>query len=108
MSSGRLDHPNIIKYYGNFAHANTLFIVMEYADRGDLAAVVKACLDNDTKLDEAVVAGWFVQIVAAMKHIHSQHILHRDVKTNNIFLSGPDPGIIKLGDFGIAKVRTRS
>lgn len=45
---------------------------------------------------------YFVQICLAIKHVHDRKILHRDLKTQNIFLTRND--IIKLGDFGIAKV----
>lgn len=79
---------------------------MEFADRGDLSAVIRNCKDSHTTIDEKTVAGWLVQIVAALKHLHTNRVLHRDLKTQNIFLTGPEPGIIKLGDFGIAKVRS--
>ena len=54
---------------------------------------------------------WFVQIVMALRYVHQQNILHRDLKTQNIFISrGRDGkmGLVKLGDFGIAKVREGS
>ena len=46
---------------------------------------------------------WFVQITLALKHIHDRKILHRDLKTQNVFLTLGR--VVKLGDFGIAKVR---
>ena len=45
---------------------------------------------------------WFTQICLGLKHIHDRKILHRDLKGQNIFLTSK--GIIKIGDFGIAKV----
>lgn len=45
---------------------------------------------------------WFTQICLALKHCHDRKILHRDIKAQNIFLM--KNGIVKLGDFGIAKV----
>ena len=51
------------------------------------------------------IIDWFVQTCLAVKHIHDRKILHRDIKSQNIFLTRH--GIVKLGDFGIAKVLNR-
>jgi NIMA (never in mitosis gene a)-related kinase len=48
------------------------------------------------------VLNWFTQICLALKHVHDRKILHRDLKSQNIFLT--KKGMIKLGDFGIARV----
>ena len=53
---------------------------------------------------EDQVLDWFTQICLALKHVHDRKILHRDIKAQNIFLM--QTGIVKLGDFGIAKVLT--
>jgi NIMA (never in mitosis gene a)-related kinase len=51
---------------------------------------------------EDQVMNWFTQICLAIKHVHDRKILHRDLKSQNVFLT--KLGIVKLGDFGIAKV----
>jgi len=51
---------------------------------------------------ENTILDWFVQISLAIKHIHDRKILHRDLKTQNIFLNAK--GEVKMGDFGIARV----
>jgi NIMA (never in mitosis gene a)-related kinase len=80
-----------------------MHIMMEYASGGTL---YKRIVEQEGQLiDEDVVWQWFVQIVLALKYVHGRHILHRDLKTQNIMLGGPDGRTIKLGDFGIAKVR---
>jgi NIMA (never in mitosis gene a)-related kinase 1/4/5 len=53
-------------------------------------------------IPEKVIMNWFLQIVMAVHYLHDKNILHRDLKTSNIFLTGN--GNIKIGDFGIAKV----
>lgn len=51
---------------------------------------------------ERQILDWFVQICLAMKHVHDRKILHRDLKTQNIFMTANNE--IKIGDFGIARV----
>ena len=77
-------------------------IVMEFADDGDLSELIgrrKAC---NQPLEEDLVLRYLVQVTQALIYIHSRGILHRDVKTANVFLN--KSGIIKLGDFGIARI----
>lgn len=98
----RLDHPNIIKFIEVFRSTKpfaSLNIVMDYADGGDLQSKIK---NQKTKqFNESQILDWFTQICLAIKHIHDKKILHRDLKSGNIFLT--KDGKIKLGDFGIAK-----
>jgi NIMA (never in mitosis gene a)-related kinase len=51
---------------------------------------------------EPQLLDWFTQICLALKHLHDKKILHRDLKSQNIFLS--DKNLIKLGDFGISRI----
>ena len=97
----RLHHPNIVQYLNSFKDSSKLCIVMEYADGGDLSAKLKA--RRNVLLPEAEIMHIFLQLCLAMKHLHDQHILHRDLKTQNIFLtSHPTHPVVKLGDFGIS------
>lgn len=75
---------------------------MDYADGGDLAGKLKEQKSKGGFFDEGTILNWFTQICLAMKHCHDRKILHRDLKAGNIFLT--KTGIVKLGDFGIAKV----
>jgi NIMA (never in mitosis gene a)-related kinase len=101
----RLRHPNIVSFWESFKDINNpskkyLYIVMEYADGGDLSDLLKK--QRGKNLTEKKVITLFVQICLGMKHVHDRKILHRDLKPQNIFLTSA--GMIKLGDFGIAKV----
>lgn len=97
----KLQHPNIIKFKEVFLEKNSrLNIVMDYADGGDLQQRIKS-MKNSRFFSESQILDWFTQTCLAIKHIHDRKILHRDVKSQNIFLT--KNGLVKLGDFGIAK-----
>lgn len=95
-----MHHPFIVSYVDQFEESNCLYIVMEYADGGDLAG--KLANRGGKLFSEDEVLKMFIQIAVALNYVHSKHILHRDLKTQNVFLM--KDGTIKLGDFGIAKV----
>ncbi len=99
---GKLDHQNIIKLFEVFDSKipkHTLNIVTEYADGGDLSEKIKS--QNNKPFTESEILDYFTQICLALKHIHEKKIIHRDLKSGNIFLM--KSGLVKLGDFGIAK-----
>ena len=99
---GKLDHPNIIKLFEVFDSQkpkHTLNIVTEYADDGDLSEKIKS--QNNKPFTESDILDYFTQICLALKHIHDKKIIHRDLKSGNVFLM--KSGLVKLGDFGIAK-----
>lgn len=99
----RLDHPNIVSYKDNFFMGDTLVIIMQYCEGGDLATHIKDMLKKKTRIDEYQVMHYFVQILQALQYIHQERILHRDLKTSNLFLM-KSKSVVKLGDFGISRV----
>ena len=74
---------------------------MEYADAGDLSMVVKRQRELKQYLPESDILSWFVQIALGLQYIHKKNILHRDLKTQNIFVTSKK--LVKIGDFGISK-----
>ena len=75
---------------------------MSYADGGDLSNKIKATREANMTFTEDQILDWFTQICLGLKHCHDRKILHRDLKAGNVFLC--QNGLVKLGDFGIAKV----
>lgn len=73
---------------------------MEYADGGDLHSLIRQ--RKGSPIPEGMILDLLVQMCLALKHLHDRKIIHRDLKTENIFLN--KAGVLKLGDFGIAKV----
>ena len=104
----QLDHPYIVKYVDSGVNHGKLWIAMEYCAGGDLDEYLIAKRKLSVFLTEAEALGIFAQVALALSYIHEKHILHRDLKSKNIFLSAPAVAgkvpIVKLGDFGIAKV----
>ena len=82
-----LDHPGIVRYREHFLHGDCLCVVMTYCEGGDLAATIKKRAKAEQRFTEAEVLDWFVQLVMALHHVHGKKILHRDLKTQNIFIT---------------------
>ncbi|XP_055927370.1 uncharacterized protein LOC129958739 [Argiope bruennichi] len=97
----RCKHKHIIRYKEAVIESDeTLSIVMEYAEGGDLHSTILK--QRGVPFNEHRVITWFIQICLALQYIHYQNILHRDLKSQNIFLTRNK--MVKVGDFGIARV----
>jgi serine/threonine protein kinase len=99
-----VNHPNIIRYHEHFEDGTVMYIVMEYADGGDLNQRIKERKKKEPVelFDPKLCMFWFLQIAMALKFLHDKRILHRDLKTANVFLTSKN--VVKLGDFGISTV----
>ncbi|XP_051954207.1 serine/threonine-protein kinase Nek1-like isoform X2 [Xyrauchen texanus] len=95
-----MSHPNIVQYKESFEESGCLYIVMDYCEGGDLFKKINN--QKGSQFHEEQILDWFVQICLALKHVHDRKILHRDIKSQNIFLT--KDGTVQLGDFGIARV----
>lgn len=101
-----MKHPNVVGYKDSFSEPPKMYIIMEYADGGDLAAKIKERKTGNRRFEEKDIMFIFVQVALALQHIHSRKVLHRDLKPLNIFLT--KQGLVKLGDFGIARLMDSS
>jgi len=70
-------------------------IFCRYAEGGDLYTELRHYRERNEFLTEVQVVRWFIQICMALQYLHQQHILHRDLKTQNIFLTKTK--MIKVG-----------
>lgn len=94
-----LDHPNIVRLYGLYEDRNCLYGVMEKLDGGEFFPHV-AQLPTFTELDAANICK---QMLEAVQYIHSQGIVHRDIKGENfLFTDKGKNATLKMIDFGIA------
>ncbi|XP_041920397.1 serine/threonine-protein kinase Nek3 isoform X2 [Alosa sapidissima] len=94
----KMKHPNIVAFKDSFEADGYLYIAMEFCGGGDLLQRIR--LQKNAHFSEDVVLKWFAQMCSGAKHIHDKRVLHRDLKSKNIFLT--DNGTVKLGDFGSA------
>jgi eukaryotic-like serine/threonine-protein kinase len=96
QNATRLEHPNIIRVYHLDFHADAVYYIMEYADLGNLRAVMQ-----QRPLGTEAVLRLMKQIAKALDFVHHRGWLHLDLKPSNILLSSWDG--IKLTDFGWAQ-----
>jgi serine/threonine protein kinase len=79
-----MDHPNIIAYHDSFEKDGILMIEMEYADGGNLAEFLSK---QKIRMEEKDILDIVYQMVSAIRYMHAHNVLHRDLKTANIFLT---------------------
>eukprot|EP00242_Pyramimonas_sp_CCMP2087_P012684 CAMPEP_0198199912 /NCGR_PEP_ID=MMETSP1445-20131203/3020_1 /TAXON_ID=36898 /ORGANISM="Pyramimonas sp., Strain CCMP2087" /LENGTH=731 /DNA_ID=CAMNT_0043869823 /DNA_START=481 /DNA_END=2676 /DNA_ORIENTATION=- len=95
----KLAHPNIVAYYGSFMESDDLNVVMEYADGGTLWQHIQKA---KAPFREEEIMRMFTQLLLCLDYVHKKKILHRDLKTKNIFITKKLQ--LKLGDFGLSKM----
>ncbi len=102
----KLDHPNIVKIYEFYNTLTDFYIVTEYCKKGELYSYIKR------SYTENQLAVLFYQVFSGLYYLHDHHILHRDLKLENIMISDIEKDIktkeeyfwIKIIDFGTAKI----
>ena len=92
----KLSHPNIVAFYRAFSFHTSTYVVLELCPNGSLADMLK----KRKYLTLPEIRRFVIQICGAVKYLHHRHIVHRDLKTGNLFLD--DNMNVKVGDFGLA------
>lgn len=93
----KIEHPHIIFVHYIFSSQDKIFIVMRYAENGDLLDYVL----ESGPLSEDHTKFWYKQLLSAVQYLHFLNIAHRDIKCENIFISSKYN--LKLGDFDFAR-----
>ena len=97
QSAAGLSHPNIVNVYDVGDDSGLHFIVMELVE----GITLKRFIERKGKLEVKEAVGITIQIAQGMEAAHDNHIIHRDIKPQNIIISRD--GKVKVTDFGIAK-----
>ena len=100
QSVAGLSHPNIVNVYDVGEDNGLHYIVMELVE----GITLKKFIEKKGKLDVKEAVGIGIQIAQGMEAAHNNHIIHRDIKPQNIIIS--KEGKVKVTDFGIAKAAT--
>ena len=96
----KVSHKNIIKYYSSFIENNILYIIMEYAELGDLYSLIKHYKKHSKFFSELDLWKISSEILSGLDYLHSHNIIHRDIKCLNLFITKDRH--IKIGDLGVS------
>lgn len=105
----KLQHPNIVRFYNywetTIAKKKSLVLITELM----LSGTLKSYLKRFKKINQKVLRSWCRQILKGLAFLHSRSppIIHRDLKCDNIFITG-NTGSVKIGDLGLATLKNRS
>eukprot|EP00898_Chlorokybus_atmophyticus_P006789 jgi/Chlat1/7110/Chrsp57S06794 len=91
-----LRHPNILRLFGYFYDESRVFLILEYAARGELYKELQRC----KTFSERRTATYIAALTKALVYCHSKHVIHRDIKPENILIGAK--GELKIADFGWA------
>ena len=99
-----INHQNIIGYKESFYDepTETLNMVLEYAEGGDLRSKIQSRLKSKRYFKETEIWAVFIQLITGLRYLHGHNIVHRDLKTANIFITRNN--IYKLGDLNVSKI----
>ncbi|KFM69803.1 Aurora kinase A, partial [Stegodyphus mimosarum] len=89
-----LRHPNVLRMYGYFHDKKRIYLILEFAAKGELYK----SLQKAHHFDETKAATYMAQLANAFKYCHAKNVIHRDIKPENLLLSLA--GQIKIADFG--------
>ncbi|KAJ8122569.1 hypothetical protein ONZ43_g1273 [Nemania bipapillata] len=89
-----LRHPNILQLFGHFHDSKRVFLILEFAAKGELYKHLR----RESRFPEWKASQYIAQMASALRYLHRKHVIHRDIKPENILVG--IHGEIKISDFG--------
>ncbi|KAJ3278195.1 hypothetical protein HK104_002574 [Borealophlyctis nickersoniae] len=89
-----LRHPHILRLYGYFYDSKRVYLILEYAEKGELYKH----LQKFSRFSEKVASMYICQLANALQYLHEKNVIHRDIKPENLLIGGD--GALKIADFG--------
>ncbi|OAA74646.1 serine/threonine-protein kinase Eg2 [Akanthomyces lecanii RCEF 1005] len=89
-----LRHPNVLQMYGHFHDSKRVFLILEFAGKGELYKHLR----KENRFPEWKAAQYIAQMTSALRYLHRKHVIHRDIKPENILVG--IHGELKISDFG--------
>ncbi|KAF6100358.1 NIMA related kinase 11 [Phyllostomus discolor] len=97
----KLNHPAIVKFHASFVEQDNFCIITEYCEGRDLDCKIQEYKEAGKTFSEDQIIEWFIQLLLGVDYMHERKILHRDLKSKNIFLKN---NLLKIGDFGVSRL----
>uniref|UniRef100_A0A2K5DTE0 Serine/threonine-protein kinase Nek11 n=1 Tax=Aotus nancymaae TaxID=37293 RepID=A0A2K5DTE0_AOTNA len=97
----KLDHPAIVKFHASFVEQDNFCIITEYCEGRDLDYKIQEFKEAGKLFPEDQIIEWFIQLLLGVDYMHERRILHRDLKSKNVFLKN---NLLKIGDFGVSRL----
>ena len=101
----KLNHPNLVKYISSFEDEEGIYIIMEFCIYGDLYSLLHMVKKKKVYVNEEIIWDIAYQCLLGLEYLHSQQIIHRDIKLLNIFMSTNK--VVKIGDMGMSKMLSK-
>eukprot|EP00929_Paragymnodinium_shiwhaense_P069194 TRINITY_DN34905_c0_g1_i1.p1 TRINITY_DN34905_c0_g1~~TRINITY_DN34905_c0_g1_i1.p1 ORF type:complete len:1073 (+),score=191.23 TRINITY_DN34905_c0_g1_i1:335-3553(+) len=96
----RMRHPNIVVFHDALDTAKQIYIVMDFVGGGSLHHFLKK--RPGRRLEDQVAKRLFYQVCQGLRYLHDRHIVHRDIKLENLLLD--ESGVVKIIDFGFSTI----
>uniref|UniRef100_A0A8C7QJL3 non-specific serine/threonine protein kinase n=1 Tax=Oncorhynchus mykiss TaxID=8022 RepID=A0A8C7QJL3_ONCMY len=100
----QISHPHIVSYENSFLEDNCYYIVTDHCAKGNLSQKIQEQMTNPTEEYSEKIMDWFVKICMALKHVHDQGLLHRELRPQSVLLTEFET--LRLGAFASVNEKT--